>query len=74
MPLKEEDNLGQCTPRMTLLSLGKEKPGDKPDDLMTQTTSVITNFTPLHAENLQEKLTNEYVIEELNLSDDLHMA
>ena len=62
MPTKEEDNLGQATPRMTVIAQSRPEPPTTRDGSQGVATTVITNFTPLYADNIQQKLNNEYVL------------
>ena len=61
IPTKEEDKLGQATPRMTVTTQNKHEPRPTEIGLQPVATSIVTNFTPLHADNVQQKLNNEYV-------------
>ena len=67
IPTKEEDNLGQATPRMTVIKQKKNVSHATEIGLQPVATSVVTNFTPLYADNIQQKLNNEYVFQSLRL-------
>ena len=46
---------------MTVLPQNKHEPRATDIGLQPVATSIVTNFTPLYADNVQEKLNNEYV-------------
>ena len=59
MPSKEEDKLGQATPRMTIIAHHRFAQLETEDGIEPPTKSVITNFTPLYADNIRQKLNIE---------------
>ena len=48
---------------MTVIKQNKHEPHATEIGLQPVATSVVTNFTPLYVDNIQQKLNNEYVLD-----------